>query len=226
MTAINQSKRKIFKKGIEKRPKTIPVGLRLAAVWGVYVISLIGVFLWLRVDIERTLTLFQESKLCDNKIPMQNQENCYEELQATVRKVSFIYNGQGRLARYGEGSSRNKVDAFDLDLELPDGSTSSVYISKDKARRVVRDRVKFNPTAGWSAFDPFDIYNFQNGDILTVTRWRGKVISIKATLIDDLLIGDHPKNYAKHYEKAGSIFGLMFIVLFVWSLSELLKKRS
>ena len=94
-----------------------------------FLVSLIGVFLWLRIENERMLALFQQSKVCDSKIPEQSQENCREVITATVRQVSFIYSGR-RTNRYGGSPSRNEIAAFDLDLVMPDGSIAALQISK------------------------------------------------------------------------------------------------
>jgi hypothetical protein len=212
-----------------KRSKTIPARattrvplLRILVIWGLYFFALTGVFLWLRADNEQILALYQQSPWCDHQAGTQKQENCRESLAATVNQIDIIYGVQSQ-NRYGGGSRSNEPVSIDLDLALADGSTARSRIDKEIDYQKQEDKALNNNT--WLFLNSIDW--IQKGDKLTVTRWHGKVISVAMPQSPEVLTLDHPANFAKiRYPTAGAIFGLLFIVLLIYTGSDIIRKRK
>jgi hypothetical protein len=204
-------------------PETkIPV-LRIIFIWSVYFISLIGVFLWLQIENTNIMVLYQQSELCDSHTQTQYQKNCYENIAVTVNQVLYIYGGQSPNRYGGSPSGSNEVVEVDLDLTMPDGDIIKTSISKQESYQ--RQDGKGIGNNFWILLSQLDY--FQKGDILTVSRWRGKIISIKANQSQFIYTMDHPENIAKIlYPRVGGIFSLLFIVLLTWSIYELIRKRN
>ena len=179
-----------------------------------WVISIIGVFLWLRTDNARIMTLFHQSNKCDARMSSnQDQENCYEELKATIQQVDQLYSGYGQTNRFGASSGNVlEVIAMDLQVTLPDGSTNVIRTNRGFS---VTPYMKTNPN--W----------LERGDVITLTRWRNRIISIKINHTPDELTSDHPTNETKfRISLARTICSLLFIVFVVWSGYEILNPRA
>jgi hypothetical protein len=103
---------------------------------------------------------------------------------------------------------------------MPDGDIVKTSISKQESYQ--RQDGKNNY---WILLSQVDY--IQKGDILTVSRWRGKIISIKVNQSQFIYTMDHPENIAKNlYARVGGIFSLLFIVLLAWSIYEFIRKRN
>jgi hypothetical protein len=215
-----ENQHQISRKVVYRHAETkIPV-LRIIVIWSVYFISLIGVFLWLRKENTNIMVLYQQSELCDSHTQTQYQENCYENIAVTVNQVFYIYGGQSPNRYGGAPSGNNEVIQVDLDLTMPDGDIVKTSISKQESYQ--RQDGKNNY---WILLSQVDY--IQKGDILTVSRWRGKIISIKVNQSQFIYTMDHPENIAKNlYARVGGIFSLLFIVLLAWSIYEFIRKRN
>ncbi len=199
------------------RPKAKKSILLMIVVWSLYFLSLIGALFWIRSENQRIMALFQQSPLCDRNV--QFQDNCHDEFTAVVNQVSVLYTGWGT-NRYG-GSSPNGHEAavISLDFVMPDGSIVNTRINKqvDYQNQVDQDN-NF-----WVYLDQLE--RIRKGDNLTVSRWNGKIISIKAQESPSIYTLDHPQNRIKSQTlMIQAIFGVLFILLLVWSGYEIIRK--
>ncbi len=211
--------RKVPEQMVCFRPKAKKSFLLMIVVWSLYFLLLIGALYWTHIGNQRIMALFQQSPLCDRNIQIQFQDNCHDEFTAAVNQISVIYTGWGT-NRYG-GSSLNghKAAVISLEFVMPDGSIVNTRINKQADYQNQVDQ----GNNLWMYLDQLE--RIQKGDNLTVSQWNGKVISIKTQESPSIYTLDHPQNRLKSQtQMIQAIFGMLFILLLVWSGYEIIRK--
>lgn len=107
-----------------------------------------------------------------------------------------------------------------IELTMPDEGTEIIRVSRDTATWQKGDE---NQQYVWfSLGKPFGM---KTGDVVSITRWKNKIIKVETR--DDLVIltADHPENQGiVRNPLLWSIFGMLLIAVLIWTCYEILRK--
>lgn len=192
---------------------------RVILVWAVFLLSAAVVFLWARAENQRIVSEYQQSDNCGKS----GQKDCREVLDAVVEQVSPVY-GSVMPNRFGGANSQKRlVISIDLDIVASDGWKSTTRLSKGKF---------YQPGQDWAGgmlfYDLLRLDTVQKGDVIIVTRWNDKILTVRlpgSTV--NLYTIDHPLNdWSVRFLPLRSIFFLLLIAVLIWTGYETLCKRG